>query len=275
MLVSTNIGGLSNRIKSLVSCLKYAKNKDIDVKVYWKVLNSYKKDIHILNCPYHLLFNNDLQITHLPHECHTYKSHCLLIEDIDEVPNNFSKFESKCNRKFTRNDIKGRNIDFEYNRIPDKIKNKYIEVFKELKPIHELQQKIDNFSQNFGPNTISVHIRSWNRNGEKERMIGLFNISKFEKKMNGYDNFYNFFLSSDSKEVIDYFTKKSTLKDRVIVYDRQTNLNLSREQSKGIQEDLIELYLLSKNKILIGSHFSTFSEVAWWLAGCPQDVTIL
>ena len=32
---------------------------------------------------------------------------------------------------------------------------------------------------------------------------------------------------------------------------------------------LIE-YLLSKNNYIIGSHFSTFTETAWWLGGCTK-----
>ena len=60
-----------------------------------------------------------------------------------------------------------------------------------------------------------------------------------------------------------------------MLYHRTTDLDTSRDFPEGVQDDLIELYLLSKNKILIGSHFSTFSEVSWWLAGCPQNVTIL
>ena len=56
---------------------------------------------------------------------------------------------------------------------------------------------------------------------------------------------------------------------------RETDLDTSRDFPEGIQEDLIELYLLSKNNYIIGSHFSTFTETAWWLGGCTQNIVIL
>ena len=77
-----------------------------------------------------------------------------------------------------------------------------------------------------------------------------------------------FFITTDSKQVIKYFKESPEWGKRVIFYDRSTDLDTSRDFPEGVQEDLIELYLLSKNSKLIGSHFSTFSEVAWWLGGC-------
>ena len=93
--------------------------------------------------------------------------------------------------------------------------------------------------------------------------------------MGKYDNNYNFFISTDSEEVRNYFSEKSKLKNRILFYNRKTSLDNSRDIPEGMQEDLIELYLLSKNKIIIGSHFSTFTEVAWYLACCPRTITIL
>ena len=91
--------------------------------------------------------------------------------------------------------------------------------------------------------------------------------------MNKYDNTYTFYISTDSQQVKDYFEKQK--KYNVIFYPRTSDLNTSRDFELGIQEDLIELYLLSKNSIFIGSHFSTFSEVAWYLGGCTSNVTIV
>ena len=61
----------------------------------------------------------------------------------------------------------------------------------------------------------------------------------------------------------------------MLIYPRKTTLDNSRDFTEGIQEDLIELYLLSKNKIIIGSHFSTYTEVAWWLGGCTENIKII
>jgi len=93
--------------------------------------------------------------------------------------------------------------------------------------------------------------------------------------MKKYDKDYTFYVATDSKDVQNYFNNSSELKDRIFIYPRKTNLDTSRDFPEGVQEDLIELYLLSKNKIIIGSHFSTFTEVAWWLAECPENITII
>ena len=66
-----------------------------------------------------------------------------------------------------------------------------------------------------------------------------------------------------------------SLPPEIIIFPRTTSLENSRSLQEGIQEDLIELYLLSKNKVLIGSFNSTYSEVAWWLGGCNEKITIL
>ncbi len=276
MIVSTNIAGLSNRIKSLISCIRYSKENNIDVKVLWEVLDSYKKHHHILNCRFSKLFSNNIEIKKLNHNsCKIYKSHCFMIFDNDNLPDNFDTYDKK-NAKYTPSDKRRRNIDHNYNKIPKNVIENYLPHFKVLKPIKELQKEIDVFSLKFDDNTISVHIRSWSGPNEESRNKKLFinGIERFETEMLKYKT-HNFFLATDSQKVKQYFQNKSILKEKIICYPRKTNLNTSRKYPEGIQEDLIELYLLSKNKIIVGSHNSTFTEVAWWLGGCPKNITIL
>ena len=275
MIVSTNIGGLCNRIRCLSSCIRYAKKNNIGYKVYWEILDSYEKHTHILNCEFGKLFSNKFETKNISKTNLSYKHHCLIFFEQDNIPINFNNFDSKCGKKFSKSDRYNRNIDFMYNKIPEKIKEDYIECFKVLKPIYDLQEKIDNFSNKFNDKTVSVHIRSWNRNGEKSRRDNLFNIQKFENEMKKYNNDYTFFIATDSKDVQNYFLRESELKNRIFIYPRETDLDTSRDFPEGVQEDLIELYLLSKNNYIIGSHFSTFTETAWWLGGCTQNIVIL
>ena len=85
----------------------------------------------------------------------------------------------------------------------------------------------------------------------------------------------NFFLSTDCSAIKKYFLDHNKLKNYIKYYPRCSSHGNSRSNKEGIQEDLIDLYLLSKNKSIIGSHNSTFTEVAWWLAECPEDITII
>lgn len=295
-IISQNNGGLSNRIKSLVSCLRYSNENNINCILKWDILDNYNKNIHLLNCNFNLLFkiNNIINIINFNldeqneilnnNKNKFYKSHCLMIFDKDNIPNNFYTFVSKCSIKFSTNDKYNRNIDNMYTKIPQNVIYNYLPYFKQIQLIDELQEKVEHFaSQNFNEQTVSVHIRSWNRNGEKGRRDFLFNIKKFENEMKkqilenkliGYHNI-KFFLATDSQEVKDYFTKEYEYKDLIVVYSRQTDLDTSRDFPEGIQEDAIELFLLAKNKSLIGSHFSSYSEVAWWLGGCTNKVVII
>lgn len=308
-IVSYNKGGLSNRIKSLVSCLRYNDEKEINynkvnqnlgmsTKCYleWPVLNKSSNETHLLNCNSNILFKeidyvilsnldekdknvilNDINIK-------KYNSHCLMVLEDDNLPNNFNNFNSKCSVKFSINDKLNRNIDNMYLKIPKNVIEAYLPYFQKIQLIDELNNKVDRFAGlYFNERTVSVHIRSWNRNGEKGRRKFLFNIKKFEKEivsrilenqLLGY-HMINFFMATDSQEVRDYFTNKFSHKDKILLYPRTTNLDTSRDFPEGIQEDAVELFLLSKNKYLIGSHFSSYSEVAWWLGGCTDKVVIV
>ena len=57
MYISTNKGGLSNRIKSLVSCIKLADENNSNYAVKWDIIDNYSKDNHLLNCPFKNVFS--------------------------------------------------------------------------------------------------------------------------------------------------------------------------------------------------------------------------
>lgn len=271
------MGGLCNRIKSLVSAMRYADEYGYGCGIVWPVLDSYKTRNHILNCSYSDLFNIGQVTEHYAADQQdiVYKSHCLWISDADSIPDNFNNFDSRCSVRFSANDRRGRNIDFMYNQIPDSIKETYKRYFKQIQLIPHLQRKVIEFSNaHFSQPTVSLHIRSWNRHSESGRR-DLFQLDKFEREMSKQSMDVKFFLATDSQQVINYFTQQSQFKDRIITYPRKTDLDTSRDHSSGVQEDAIELFLLSKNNTLIGSHFSTYTEVAWWLAGCPKNVVII
>ena len=73
-----------------------------------------------------------------------------------------------------------------------------------MEPIGKLQQKIDRYSKQFNDKTVSIHIRSWNRNGEKGRRDYLYNIEKFEKEEKRIMSKFE----KQEKEMIEKFKKK-------------------------------------------------------------------
>lgn len=267
MIISYNQGGLCNRIKSWVSCERYSKEFNVPSKVIWKVIKNYDTNQHILNCEFKNLFQNDVELKYRPKEqIIRYNHPDFIIFDNDNLPTNFSQFNSNCKKKFSPKDRLRRNIDFEYLRIPDNVIQNYLPFFQNIRLIPELQDKINNFSKNFNHQTISLHIRSWNLPNENDRRC-LLNINKIKEKLKELQ-FSQIFLVTDNINLTSNFSEFN-----IITYPRKTKID--RNSTLSIQEDLIELYLLSKNKTMILSHFSTFSEVAWWLGGCSKDITII
>ena len=57
-IVSCNTGGLSNRVRNIVSCIRYAEYTNISYGVYWIVLNKDTNVCHYLNCQFNKLFKN-------------------------------------------------------------------------------------------------------------------------------------------------------------------------------------------------------------------------
>ena len=278
MIISYNIGGISNRLKAIASGFRLGKHMKKDVGIKWDILDSYERHTHILNCSFNKLFSNDIEVYEYGKDDLVMDkniSHCLVICDSDGLEINFNNFTSGCAKQFTKSDKLNRNIDFMYNKIPIELKCEYIEYFKILKPIECIQTEIDDFSKNFDNKTVSVHIRSWNRNGEGSRRDGLYNIEKYLVEMRKYDDSYKFYLATDSSHIQSYLSTLDEFKDRIFIYPRKTNLDISRDIEDGVQEDLIELYLLSKNKYIVGSHFSTYTEVAWWLSGCISNIVVI
>lgn len=273
MIICINRSGLANRIKALVSCIKYAEESNISFYYYWQVIDSYSGyNRHIFNCPLKKLFDNNIEYTEN-----------LNLSEIDKILSGHNKYtpvDYNYKKIYYHPVLLNFKWDNDFNKDYYKkislIKDDYLKYFEYLIPTLELQTKINEFSKKFDENTISVHIRSWSRANEKSRQIRLFQngLQRFENEMEKH-NGKKFFLSTDSSHVKDYFLNKSKLKDRVICYNRETNLDISRDIPEGIQEDLIELYLLSKNKTIIGTYNSTFTEVAWWLGGCTKNITIL
>ena len=145
-------------------------------------------------------------------------------------------------------------IDFVYR--PDLFNNIYIDyahIFNSLKIKDDIVQRIQQFiQQNFNENTISIHIRSWI---DCPSRANSFDINKFYNKIEEFNNGINtFFISCDNKSIC--YNIKQKFGNKIIIYE-------SHDQFLSVVNDFIELMLLSKNNILIGTYISTFTELAY------------
>lgn len=138
--------------------------------------------------------------------------------------------------------------------------------FHLFKPIESLQARIDYLVSSFQQSTIGVHIR------RTDNLIST-QISKKEFFLNKIDRILSkrpdtlFYLSTDDLEIEAEFKIKygHTI---LTLTDKDTN----RESLKGIEDAVIDLYALSQTNYILGSYFSSFSDVASWINGAPLQI---
>lgn len=282
MINSKTHGGLGNRLKNIVSCMKLSDEYNLQINIQWE------KKPFVCNCNFNDLYENDFSINNLSNIKINYPFNpfaCwrLYVSNKDNIPNNFTKIKKNfIGDKLSGNINYTRFIDLEYNRITDSLKNQYINYFNSLKLKKEIKEKIDSFTnKNFNDKTISVHFRgvrigdckNWQKKETHKKFIEQWK-EKYINEMKKYSSDYNFYFTCINKEIIDFF--KNIFKNRIITYEKSFFLKEENKDNIGYyQDDLVELYLLSKNNIIIGSHSSTYTEVAWYLGGCTKNIIII
>nr|MDA3779978.1 alpha-1,2-fucosyltransferase [Bacteroidales bacterium] len=184
----------------------------------------------------------------------------------------FILFQNELHDKFSKNPLfsSGRSIDYEFQNIPKKIREEFLYYFNKLSPIESIQKEIDKFSKKHKlSNFIGIHVRR----GDFKESIEVSTDEKFIKRMKEIlkeNNSQKFFLCTDSKDTEENFRK--IFPGKIISYKK---VNFKRDNLKFVQEGLIDLYLLSKTKSILGSYLSSFTEVAWWLSDGKMKIEIM
>jgi hypothetical protein len=251
-------GGLANRMRSMDSALILAGILHIRPKVIWEM--SFE-----LNCSFRHLFK--LPDTFDLHEYYVNgfikRSNDILVRNLAKIgiylPSGFDKylFDKEIQ------DLIALNYDFKNLLTSDQsvfirtVHQFYTnsDSFKIFRPVDELMDVINQYSKSFTPNTIGIHIRRTDNNlsikySPLEGFIDLMNmeISRYRDTL--------FYLATDSSD--DETRLKNIFGDRIITHTKI----LERNTEKGIQDALIDLYCLSKTSKILGSYYSSFSEVA-------------
>lgn len=132
-------------------------------------------------------------------------------------------------------------------------------------PTNALLNQITSLSNHF-TNTVGVHIRR----SDHTASIKYSTLEKFIKAMDfeAKENNANFFLATDCKETENEILKQ--FPGKVTTYQKDS---FSRNTVQGIQGALIDLYCLSKTDKILGSYYSSFSQVAAELSGI-EEITI-
>jgi hypothetical protein len=161
-------------------------------------------------------------------------------------------------------DVDGRAIDFEYERIPQGVRAAYLEQLMHLRPKVEILRRAQKTATG---KFVSVHIRDgedWNAWG---RGVPLEN---FFSAMDRCPKETRFFVSAHTLETVERICDRYP--GRVMF---QEGKEYSGQTVRRMQDALADLLCLSGGDELIGTYGSTFTEMAWWFGCCTQRVTIV
>jgi hypothetical protein len=245
--LATTINGLSNRLKNLISVLRLC---DKSKSTFLQFNDIFENDFVTL----------DTSFQYIP-LC-TWR---ILVNDSDiEIPDNFNK----ATLDLPERHIKCRDVDSEFDRIPMVFREKILNILESFSIKKQIIDIVDDFKFN---NITGIHVRTWYSTYHSE----YDDWSKFLRSKSNENYLINFekILTNTNQKIFlscDDFKLKFYLKNKysnLITYDRTDTLS-------DVQNDFIDMLLLSKCNILYGTRLSTFTEMSWWFSKCNQTVIL-
>lgn len=275
MIIVKPQAGLGNRMRVINSCIVLQKrNKSAgEIKLVWEIDN-------MLNCSFTDLFQPIENITLIDsnyflryfsffnnQKTLSVKQH-LKKKLLHPIVRKFAYHDNRIilplrfNAAYWDTTKKHFLIDT-YSDFYDTTYGNYYSLFK---PVDELQNQITKQIQEFVQPTIGVHIRrtdNLNSIGKSQDMLFINCMQKKLKK----NSKTLFFLSSDDLKTEETFKKE--FGDNVIT---RINKDISRNNKNGIQDAVVDLYVLASTKEIIGSYGSSFSRTASLINGIPLTI---
>ncbi len=133
-----------------------------------------------------------------------------------------------------------------------------------FRPLPAIQQVIDSRCAGF-VNCVGVHIRrSDHRISMKYSPTSMF-VDRMKNELRDTDCDM-FFVATDDDNEEELL--KRTFGDRVITHSKRSR---SRANSQAIEDAVIDLFCLSRTNRIIGSAFSSFTQMAAEIEGIPMD----
>lgn len=249
--------GLCNRLRGTVAAYNFAKDKGQPLTIIWKSdvncnlkFQSYfliNADIPVnvidFNCMGRDIFHkmehqvNKLREKVMKKKCSIVMMRTVKVEELKQVTASENVYLSTCHHWYGENDFS---------------------IFQ-LQP--EIAQKVDELKASCGDNCVGVHIR---RTDHRD-CIQKSPTEAFIREMKKEPEDTVFFIASDDEaerqNLIRVFGEKR------IKY--QKNVDLSRGTIQGMENAVIDLYMLSKTRKILGSSGSSFSETAGMIGNIP------
>ena len=246
IILHAAIGGLGNRLRALCSYLCLSYFWDIPLFLCWypeEACNCYFQDLYEDVC-----------------ETISPQSMLQLLSSENSAQTLYVKVGINAYESYLKDDV-----DHETFR------NQYLRFVRKIKPKNHLIQEIEKFKQqNWTDNIVGLHIRRTDlyphlksRNLESEFSSDEQFVSKIESELsNGCSKL---FLATDNQATQNFINQK--FPGKIISYCQSFD-NLKKRHT-GVENALIDLYLLSKSSKIIGSYYSSFSGYAADLGNIP------
>ncbi len=247
MLIIQPSGGLCNRIRVVNSGWRLARERREKLLVLWNCN-------HELNCPFHALFQPVTEFK---------------ITNIHSVIDPRKLFYQKTARNYLTNEEILSHRTPEGCLSPSFVQslrgNTYIftwesfytsEDYHLFRPIAPLQSRIDKLTSAFGSFCIGVHIRRTDNQPAigKSSTDAFITAMRLELSQNPDAQFY---LATDSPEEEAHL--RTTFPGHIL---SNQNRCLRRDTQEGIEDALLDLYCLASTQKIIGSYFSSFTDIA-------------
>jgi hypothetical protein len=134
--------GLNNRLRALLSTMRIAGQYNLPYCLYWPITPE-------VPCEFHTLFEMPVELVREMRGDVVYIGWRLWVNE-DELPEGWAQ-------AYPSQDVRGRAIDYEYNRIPPPIRHSYLTYIDRLMPQASLRDRVDALCK--GP-FVAVHIRN-------------------------------------------------------------------------------------------------------------------
>ena len=241
--------GLCNRLRSLLSAMRFAEKSGATLQLCWPVSP-------VVSCRFDELFTIRVEQADQPTGEARYFNWRLWVTP-GELPAGWA-------RAYPAQDVNGCAIDFEYERIPAALQQEYAALIAKLAPRAEIEQRAAKITD--AP-FVAVHVRDgsdWQAWGRATP------LANFIAAMDRYPSETRFFVSAHTCATIDALQRRYP--GRII---SQPEKEYDEPTARRMQDTLVDLLCLARGTELIGTYGSTFSEMAWWLGGCSKRVTIV
>lgn len=256
MIIIQPSGGLCNRMRVINSAWELAKKRGDRLTVLWYLCPE-------LNCPFEALFKPVKEIR------------IINIRSLKDPRKLFYQLTAR--QRFGNEDIlKNKTDGILHQNFYESLKNPvYLFTWEHFYPSHDyhfyvpassLQKRIDRITASFGKRCVGVHIRRTDNTISMGKSTTEQFLALMHKELDAYPETCFFVATDDGKEEA---LLRKTFPGRIISNETRT---LSRDSLEGMQDALLDLYCLAAAKKLIGSYWSSFTDIAADMKGIEKVI---